>query len=455
MPEKSNALSRFDVIVWLVLLALVGAVALVWWRGDQVGIQPLTVTPADGAVQVSTLSGISATFSEELAGPADAFALVPPVTGTLTLDGRLLSFQPAVPLATGTEYTATISSALRSTSGRPLLAPVDWSFRTAEPRVLYAAGAEQEGLQLYIAPVAGGTSTQLTVEPYGIWDFALSPDGSRIVYAASPDNDEHDLWLIDTDGGGRRKLLSCPAGVDCTAAVWTPDGKRILYERRNEVMGSSILVPSRLWWVDPGSGDTIPVFQDEQRVAHSGRLAADGRWLSYISPLEEGMQVYDFQSGDLRTIPGEMQGPAAWAPAAPTFAAAKGRFVGSGYGASLLTVDMTTGTYLDVTGDAGDIDSAPVWAPDGRSLVFRRSSPSAPSGQLWIMNVASGEPRPLTGDAQFGSASPSWSPDGRFIVYQRFSLDEPYAEPQVWVLDIATGDNRKLLAPGAWPVWVP
>ena len=439
MSEKSNVISRFDVIVWLVLLALAATVGLVWWRGDQVGIQAVAVVPLDGNERVSTLAAVSATFSEALDGPTDAFSIAPPVSGTITLDGQTLEFRQDAPLQPGTTYTVTLSTALHGTNGRALLEPVEWSFRTAEPRVVYAATGEPEGLQLYVVPVAGGTPVPLTVEPYGIWDFALSPDGSRIVYAASPDNDEHDLWLIDTAIGARRQLLACPAGVDCTGAVWAPDGKRVLYERRNEVMGSSVLVPSRLWWVDPGSGETLPVFQDGDLVAHSGRLSADGRWLSYVSPLEEGMQVYDFESGDLRVIPGEMQGAAVWAPAAAVFATAKTRFVGTGYGASILTVDMDSDTYLDLGDDEGDIDTAPVWSPDAGRLAFRRSSPSAPSGQLWIMGADGADPRALTVDQQFGSASPSWSPDGRFIVYQRFLLEEPYAEPQVWVLDTEAG----------------
>ena len=455
MPDKSNALSRFDVVVWVVLLALGAGVALVWWRGDRVGLQPVSTTPRDAAAQISTLAAAGVTFGEELSGPAEALSIAPAVSGTVTIDGRALEFRPDAPLQPDTTYTVTVSTALHGTSGRALLAPLTWTFHTAQPRIIYAAGAAQEGLQLYAIPVAGGTPAQLTAEPFGIWDFALSPDGSRIVYAASPDNDEHDLWLLDTDGGGRRELLACPAGVDCTGATWTPDGRRIAYERRNELMGSSILVPSRLWWVDAGSGDTVPVFEDQERVAHSGRLSADGRWLSYISPLEEGMQVYDFQSGDLRVILGEMQGPAAWAPAAAVFAAAKTRFAGTGYGASLLTVDMAADTYLDLTGAEGDIDAAPVWSPDGQWIAFRRSSPAAPSGQLWIMAANGGNPRELTTDPQIGSASPSWSPDGRFIVYQRFLIEEPYAEPQVWVLDVETGDNHMLVEPGAWPVWVP
>ena len=36
-----------------------------------------------------------------------------------------------------------------------------------------------------------------------MWDYAVSPDGLRIAYAAERGDGGADLWLIDVDGGNR------------------------------------------------------------------------------------------------------------------------------------------------------------------------------------------------------------------------------------------------------------
>ena len=47
-------MSRFDLIVLTVLLALCVAIMALAWRGDQVGVQVVRVSPPDGAAGVST-----------------------------------------------------------------------------------------------------------------------------------------------------------------------------------------------------------------------------------------------------------------------------------------------------------------------------------------------------------------------------------------------------------------
>jgi alpha-tubulin suppressor-like RCC1 family protein len=54
------------------------------------------------------------------------------VTGTVTYEGatRTATFMPAAPLAKLTRYTATLSTEVKDTSGKPLEAPRTWSFTT-------------------------------------------------------------------------------------------------------------------------------------------------------------------------------------------------------------------------------------------------------------------------------------------------------------------------------------
>jgi Tol biopolymer transport system component len=55
--------------------------------------------------------------------------------------------------------------------------------------------------------------------------------------------------------------------------------------------------PPRLWWLDPASGETVSVFEDSQWLGYGARWSPDNRWLSYVSPSNQGVQVYNVDDG--------------------------------------------------------------------------------------------------------------------------------------------------------------
>jgi hypothetical protein len=179
-------LSLFDRVVVLTLVGLACVVVLLAWRGDRVGVQVAAVSPLEGATGVSTQSQVSVTFSQEMApGLESPLYFSPPVSGTMRWERTTLTFVPSAPLNQDTTYSVTLADGLRSQGGRPLLRPLTWQFRTGRPRILYIAPDEQNRDQLFVIDLEGDKPIRLTQEPIGVWDYALSPDGMTIVYAAS------------------------------------------------------------------------------------------------------------------------------------------------------------------------------------------------------------------------------------------------------------------------------
>ena len=96
-----------------------------------------STSPANGAVGVSRISPITATFSEAMAPAtlnATTFVLkngITVVPGAVTYSGTTATLTPTTPLAPSTLFTATISTGAQDLAGNALPATKTWSFTTA------------------------------------------------------------------------------------------------------------------------------------------------------------------------------------------------------------------------------------------------------------------------------------------------------------------------------------
>ena len=81
--------------------------------------------------------------------------------------------------------------------------------------------SERPEYSLWIVRVLGGTSRRIG----NGWSATFSPDGNSIAYLTFPG----ELWLVQSDGTGGRKLASI--GLDIDSVRWSPDGKVIRFYR--------------------------------------------------------------------------------------------------------------------------------------------------------------------------------------------------------------------------------
>ena len=85
---------------------------------------------------------------------------------------------------------------------------------------------------LWIVPVAGGQSKQITNGQAGENRGRFSPDGKSIIYSSSAVGGSQ-IWLVGFDtasgmpSGDTRQLTSLSTEAD--GALWAPDGKRVVF----------------------------------------------------------------------------------------------------------------------------------------------------------------------------------------------------------------------------------
>ena len=100
----------------------------------------VSTIPVDGATTAAVNTAISATFSRAM-NPATinatTFTLTgpgaTPVGGTVSYSGNTATFTPSALLATGTLFTATITTGAKDPTGAPLAANFAWTFTTTVP----------------------------------------------------------------------------------------------------------------------------------------------------------------------------------------------------------------------------------------------------------------------------------------------------------------------------------
>jgi Tol biopolymer transport system component len=320
-------------------------------------------------------------------------------------------------------------------------------------RILYLGQGEgDDARQIYAIQPDGGGQVRLTDAPLGVGGFALWPDGEVVVYTAGNEAGGVDVWRMGVDGRSRKRLLSC-AEEDCTQPVWSPDGRRLVYERRSTDAPDA----PRLWWLDAQTRETIPVFADEDHLGWGAALSPDGRYLSAISPVDDDIHVYEIETGDSFIIPSQTRETAVWSPGSQTLLAGHIQFQGEQFSNHLFAVDAASREMTNLSGTGLETsDSHPVFSPDGAWIAFSRRKPQAPMGkQLWLMRADGSEAVSITADADIHFSNPAWSPDGKQLVVQGVDLAKPGALPVLWLVDVASGERVEIVSPGAEPVWLP
>ena len=463
--QSTEKTSSFDHLVLLIVVILALLVALLIWRGDRAGVSVTARSPAPSAADASGLASVRLRFGQamdtgavpdlqlELAGSGA-------VTGTVYWeDDSTLALRPATPLLPETTYTVRLPAGAQSVTDRPLRQEQRWQFTTRSLRILYLDWDEQDRVQLYAVDLGGGEPQQLTSAPLSVLDYALAPDGGTIVYSDQRQGGGSNLWQLSlervTEGAGAQLLLDC-GGDQCSGPSWDPQGRRLVYERRSFFSPDAPPGPPRLWWLDPQTAETTPLFDDSQLLGHTARFAGNGRWLSYIVPLEQAMQVYNFETGEVIRLANEIGEPSAWHPWRAQLLSNNIQYQGESFSVHIFRLDLPAGELTNLSSQSITNDAAPAWSPSGDWIAFGRKVPRAPVGrQLWLMRPDGSQETALTDDLSSNFGPPSWSPSGQQILVQRFSIEQPDSDPGIWLVDVDDGELHQVAGSGFQPSWLP
>jgi TolB protein len=291
--------------------------------------------------------------------------------------------------------------------------------------------------------------------PPGARTPGWSPDGSRIAFLSRRQRGTWDLYVMNADGSGQRRLMP---DVRLTGLDWSPNGRKIAVAGPGQGIigfyvvnadGSGRRLMSRsgdgpawspdgrriafvgrwgIWVMNAdGSGRRKLTTQSTGR-GHGTRLywSPDGRTLAFLSGGNCGdfchhLYVMNADGSNLKNLtpslgggPGRGAANPAWSPDGRTIAfVRRDHWPVGGFTDAVHVVRLDGSGRRRLTWAPADY-AAPAWSPDGRKLAF--VSDRGGNSEVYVMNADGSKPRNLTRHPGY-DGDPVWSPDGRSIAF--------------------------------------
>lgn len=485
LVRRGLTFSRFDRMMALVAAGLVAAIALTILFGDRVGVTLERVAPlgiarstspvliqfseAMDRASVETRLRLEEIAPEAVGGMAEA--ITAPLSGRFSWTGSTVTFQPERALRPGAAYQVVLVAGAQAEYGREVLNEYRYSFTVRTPRIAFMAPADSAPLNLWLVDPADPASARpITDSPGGIYDYAVSPDGTRIAFAERTTLGTSDIKLLTLETGVIQQLTNCPDS-ECRTPSWRPDGRVIAYERIDwnsdfQQVGPS---PTRIWLLDLSTTPpaTRPLFDDTQILGYGLRWSADGERVTLYNFGAEGILLHDFIENRSILIPSRYGNPGELSPDGTRVIFPEIALNEAQASAYLQLVDVTTDDpprRLSTQDEPVDDDSA-IWSPDGAYLVIARrymDERYTRGKQLYRMDPADGSTTPLLVDPAYQHGFYAFDPTASRLVIQRFpdptvstNPNDQLGLPEVWLLDLVTGEPALVADNAIFPRWVP
>jgi len=470
-----------------ILLALAVSLGYWWWTP-----RLLSVSPAAQSANVPAGAEVRLDFSRlmQTGSLESRLSFEPAMPGAYSWQGYTLVFKPAQPWPAGVTVQARLQPGARASGilSLPLTRGLDWSFTIRQPSIIYLYPASDPASLTIQNPVSGAVRSLVSLAS-AVVDFDLSADGSQLYYSVRQENGTkiYRLSLLDQQptpvtpgvatpiagqpGSGEQTpelVLDC-ADALCEALAFSPQGDYLAYER-GLLPGSGQFESFQVWVLPLGSAGPSRAYlagaDDHQTISPAWSSAG---MLAFYDSTAKAYIFLQPGAGERGRFPNQTGQGGVWRPGGEQFLAPEIVFVDTGSSSAsglepradshLMLYDLENQTTQDLTPGEGIEDTSPVFSPDGKFLAFARKYLDAqrwtPGRQLWLAQVDTRLARPLTSEPLYNHYQFVWSLSGEQLAYLRFNQGALTEPPEIWVMDLLSGSQSRLVVDGYSPRWTP
>jgi len=337
--------------------------------------------------------------------------------------------------------------------------PVGW-FPDGTKLLAQVTSLSAEHSSLWVISMLGGAPREIRE---GVAAWSVSPDGSLIAFTSTPF--ASDIWVMGVNGEDPRKVvISEQEGESLNGVVWSPDSRRIAYERfRWASAGIRSSIESR----DLKGGQPAVVLSDPQ-LAGAGGLwwLTDGRLIYSLGEATPGFGPTDTNLWEIKVD--ARSGQAAGKPKRITnwtdFSTNRPNATADGKRLVFFRVSAQTDVYVGDLEKGGTRlkarprrltldernDSPMAWTPDSKAIFFWSDRGGNWDIYKQALDQDTAEPFVATPQVELG---PQLSADGAWIVYASFAkLEDLFTSSpsQLRRVPVSGGPSQLVLTAHGW-----
>ncbi len=245
----------------------------------------------------------------------------------------------------------------------------------------------------------------MTHDRAGVGSVRWSPTGDRIAYLAQDSDKKAQIYVMPVNGGESVQVTRSKTPV--TVLTWRPDGQALAYaaadeepERKNEAKFEDAFEVGNNSYLERAAARPVHLWT----VTTSGeaKRLTSGSWSLPVHMAPSGPPSQIAYTPDGRSI---------------VFVRAESPITGEADTARLQILDVATGVTRPLT-KGMTAEGGPVLSPDGTQVAyeFSREGKRGNESAIYVAPVSSGAGRDLASALDRGISGAAWMPDGKALL---------------------------------------
>ena len=306
--------------------------------------------------------------------------------------------------------------------------------------------ANKSTTQIYLVPLSGGETRQLTNDEHSSASPRWSPDGERLAFVSARDGDDQ-VWTIDVSSGALKKITTISSGAG--DPVWSPDGKWLAFV--------SDIYPE--CHDDACNKRRAEEVAQNKVKAHVADRLLYRHWKAWKNGLRthvfvvssSGGQARDLTPGDYDAPPFSLGGPIDYAFSPDSselaFVSNHDKVEATSTNADVWLIPVKGGVAKNITAANHGYDGSPQYSPDGKYLAYRSQvTPGYESDRFRLMlyDRKTGRAQSISESLDSNVDEFTFTPDGKNI----YLTAEERGRAPIYTVAVTGGSIKKVVAEG-------